>query len=233
MEAGSQRSGRSQLWAAWPVGVASCECRLTAAASEAPRRSRRYCCETGLDLRLRGYPHQVSPGRRRTGYCMIAKMNGRHGNSVRIPVVVSIGCRAPEKGVATYSAREHAWQPVPSPVVRPPLPVGPTGHAVFAPWAGKSPIATWSACTWTRSLAHRCSTPPRKSTSPSPSRRASSPSRSSTARWRVAPAVRRVKSWRRWSPRASAPRTYSSVPTSASSLPWPAATRAPGCPCST
>ncbi|GAB1329117.1 hypothetical protein ACE1SV_34560 [Streptomyces sennicomposti] len=34
---------------------------------------------------------------RRTGYCMIRKFERRLGNSVLIPVVVSIGCGAPEE----------------------------------------------------------------------------------------------------------------------------------------
>ena len=71
---------------------------------------------------------------------MIRKISGRRGNSVRIPVVVSIGCghaRSVPSGPAGTSghpdphrdpeptiAREHAWQPVPSPVVSPP-PAGP------------------------------------------------------------------------------------------------------------
>ena len=119
---------------------------------------------------------------------MIRKIDGRVGNSVRIPVVVSIGCRAPgrvsEPATVTRKptiAREHAWQPVPSPVVSPP-PAGPTRQAAFAPQAARSPTATWSACTSTRSRVHRCSTPPRKSSCPRPSRRVCTPSRSSTAR---------------------------------------------------
>src|SRR5690606_37975960 len=40
--------------------------------------------------------HHASPCGR-TGYCMITKVVGRVGNSVPIQVVVSYGCRAPEK----------------------------------------------------------------------------------------------------------------------------------------
>src|SRR5690606_35815320 len=92
-----------------------------------------------------------------TGYCKIRKIEGQVGNSVLIPVVVSYGCRAPEqspkrpgRGVRASAppadltiAREHAWQPAPSPVVSPPPARRSPRQAVFAPTAARSPTATW------------------------------------------------------------------------------------------
>ena len=63
--------------------------------------------------------------------------------------------------------RELAWQPVPSPAVTQ------AGPAASAPQAGKSPTATSSACTSTRSRAPRCSTPPGRWSCPGTSKQAS------------------------------------------------------------
>ena len=207
-------------------------------------------CEVSLDsrpdLHLCTFRRHPPPRVAGTGYCMIRKIRGRVGNSVRIPVVVSIGCRAPEESPEVPERDQR-----------------PKDHPLTSPSQGST---HGNPCRRPSSVRHRrddrrgtqCSRPWRRDRRPRPGRHVPRRDRAHTAARRrqgsravpdhrggcVRPAdPRRVRGGqggrhprgaggpgRR---RASGPRTSSSAPTSAWSSPWPAATRAAACRSST
>ncbi|GGV85997.1 hypothetical protein GCM10010294_66080 [Streptomyces griseoloalbus] len=75
----------------------TCDRRLTYVVVAQVGEGHRTALGPGPDLDLRTLRRYRASPCGRTGYCMIGKFEGRVGNSVRIPVVVSYGCGHPSR----------------------------------------------------------------------------------------------------------------------------------------